>query len=187
MSRRDIRHAGEPPTDTVRHGQESRRRIATAGVLTAVALLFGYIEAILPFQLGIPGVKLGLSHIVTLFALYRLSPWETAAVTLLRVTLSALLFGSVPALAYSAVGAALSLAVMMLLRRCGRFSVMGISVAGGVAHNIGQLACAALLMQTPSIALYLPVLLAAGCLCGGVIGVVAAIPIARVDVGGHRR
>ncbi len=163
--------------------REALRRVATAGVLTATAFLLSYLEAILPFSLGIPGVKLGLSHLVTVFALYRLTAWETASVTLVRVLLSAFLFGSTASLAYSLTGAVLSLAVMLLLRRLPLFSPTGVSVAGGICHNLGQLACAALLMSTASLGWYLPVLLAAGCVSGAVIGAVGGILIRRVPKG----
>ena len=125
------------------------RRVALSGVLTAAAFFLSYLEAILPFSLGIPGVKLGLCHIAVVFALYRLSVWETAAITAVRVVLSALLFGSVASLAYSAAGAALSLVTMLILCRIRvrgnqLFSPIGVSIAGGVAHNLGQILAAAL-------------------------------------------
>lgn len=163
-------------------GRTALRRIAEAGILTAAAFILSYLEAILPFSLGIPGVKLGLSHLVTVFALYRLPPWETVSVTLVRVLLAAFLFGNGASLAYSLAGAILSLTVMLILRRLPLFSPTGVSIAGGIAHNIGQLACAAFLMSTVRLGWYLPVLLAAGCVCGAVIGGVGAVLIGRVRV-----
>lgn len=164
-------------------GRKALRRIAEAGILTAAAFILSYLEAILPFSLGIPGVKLGLSHLVTVFALYRLPIWETVSITLVRVLLSALLFGSVASLAYSLTGAILSLTVMLLLRRLPKFSPTGVSIAGGISHNIGQLACAALLMNTARLVWYLPVLLVAGCISGAVIGGVGAVLVRRVRGG----
>ena len=162
--------------------RKALRRIAEAGILTAAAFILSYLEAILPFSLGIPGVKLGLSHLVTVFALYRLPVWETVSITLVRVLLAAFLFGNGASLAYSLTGAVLSLSVMLLLRRLPVFSPTGVSIAGGVAHNIGQLACAALLMSTVRLAWYLPVLLAAGCISGAVIGGVGAVVMKRVKI-----
>lgn len=161
------------------------RRVALSGVLTAAAFFLSYLEAILPFSLGIPGVKLGLCHIAVVFALYRLSVWETAAITAVRVVLSALLFGSVASLAYSAAGAALSLVTMLILCRIRvrgnqLFSPIGVSIAGGVAHNLGQILAAACLMQTASLAWYLPVLLVAGTLTGALVGVLGGILVRRV-------
>lgn len=163
------------------------RRMTLAGVLTAAAFFLSYLEAILPFSVGIPGVKLGLCHIAVVFALYRLSVWETAAITAVRVILSALLFGSVASLAYSVAGAVLSLVVMLVLRRIrvrGKeaFSPLGVSVAGGVAHNLGQMLAAACLMQTAALALYLPVLLVAGACTGALVGLVGGILVSRVRV-----
>lgn len=156
------------------------RRTARAGVLIAAAMILSWLEAILPFNLGIPGVKLGLCHVVTVFALYRLTTVETVSVTLLRVVLTSLLFGSPVSALYSLSGAALSILVMLLLRRLPAFSPIGISLAGGVAHNIGQLGCAAILMDTVALGWYLPVLLVAGTVSGAVIGTLGGIAVKRV-------
>ncbi len=161
------------------------RRLTTAAVLTAGAMILSWVEAVLPFSIGIPGVKLGLCHIVTLVALYRLSLWETVALTAVRVLLTAALFGHIPSLLYSAVGAALSLAVMVLLGRLhigdkAIFSPIGISISGAVAHNIGQLLTAAALMQTTATIVYLPVLLVAGTITGAAVGGVAAAVFRRL-------
>ena len=158
------------------------RLVATLGVLVAVAFVLSYIEAILPFSLGIPGIKLGLSHIVTVFALYRMHKWEAVLITLVRVVLAAILFGSAMSAIYSLVGATLSLVVMMLLRRLPVFSEIGVSAAGGVAHNVGQIVCAAILMETAGLVWYLPVLLAVGCVSGVVIGSVASLVIKRIKL-----
>ncbi len=169
----------------MRQNRDVLRRITTAAVLTSVAFMLSYLEAVLPFHIGIPGVKLGLCHIVTIVALRRLPLWETVAITAVRVMLAAILFGSVASLAYSATGATLSILVMLLLSRPmvnGKplFSLIGVSVAGGVAHNLGQLFTAALLMTTPSLGWYLPVLILAGALTGALIGTVGALAAARL-------
>lgn len=154
------------------------RRLATAGVLTAVAMILSWVEFLLPFSIGIPGVKLGLCHIVTLFALYALSAWEAVAVTAVRIFLTAALFGNAASLAYSVAGGVLSLSVMLLLRRLvwrdrPVFSPIGVSIAGAVAHNLGQLCAAALILQTVGVLSYLPVLLVAGIFTGAIIGAVS--------------
>ncbi len=160
--------------------KQALRRLATAGLLTATAMILSWIEFILPFSIGVPGVKLGLCHIVTLFALYRLTAWETVAVTAVRITLTAALFGSVASLVYSAVGGFFSVAVMLLLHRLRwrerpLFSPMGISIAGAVTHNLGQVAAAAVLMQTAGVLTYFSVLLVTGVLTGAVIGLVSGM------------
>ena len=168
--------------DKRKQGSGRARRVATLGVLVSVAFVLSYIEAILPFTLGVPGIKLGLSHIVTVFALYRMRTWETVLVTLVRVALAALLFGSALSAIYSLVGAVVSLCVMLVLRRLPVFSEVGVSAAGGVSHNVGQIVCAAILMETAGLVWYLPVLLLAGCVCGVVVGCVASVIIRRVKI-----
>ena len=161
------------------------RNLVTAGVLTAVAMILSWVEFLLPFSIGVPGVKLGLCHVVTLFALYTLSAWETVAITVARVFLTAALFGNANTLAYSVAGGFLSLTVMLLLRLPkwrGKhlFSPMGVSVAGAVAHNIGQLCAAALILQTVGVLSYLPVLLVSGIVTGAIVGAVSVAVYARV-------
>ena len=160
------------------------RRLVTAGVLTAVAMILSWVEFLLPFSIGIPGVKLGLCHVVTLFALYTLSAWEAVAITAVRIFLTAALFGNANTLAYSLAGGFLSLLVMLLLLRPrwrGRpiFSPMGVSVAGAVIHNIGQLCAAALLLQTAGVLSYLPVLLVSGIVTGAIVGGLSGAVYAR--------
>ena len=130
-------------------------------MLTAVAMILSYVESLLP-QIGIPGVKMGLANIAVIFALFRFGWKEAAALSLVRVVLVSLLFGSVGAMLYSLAGAVLSLAVMALLRRIDRFSTVGVSVAGGVAHNAGQILMAMLILQTKQLLVYLPVLAVSG-------------------------
>ena len=117
----------------------------------------------MPLPIGYYGVKVGLANCVTLFALYRLRVWDAVILTVLRVILAGLAFGGLTGMLYSLCGASLSLCVMILLRRTG-LHVIGVSVAGGVAHNIGQIAVAVVLTDTPGLWWYLPVLLVAGTL-----------------------
>ena len=172
------------------HRQRYVRRITLCGVLVAVGFFLSYLEAILPFQVGVPGVKLGLCHIVTVLAFMRLSGIETACITVVRVVLAALLFGSVASLIYSCAGATLSLLVMLSLQRLNIqrekrdkpafFSAVGVSVCGGVAHNLGQMGAAALLMSTPGLLWYMPVLLVTGCVFGAITGVVGSLAADRL-------
>ena len=156
------------------------RTVALTGLLIALALVLSYLESLVPLPFAIPGIKLGLPNLVIVFALYRLR-WPTAAaISLLRVLLVALLFGSALSLAYSAAGALLSFAVMLLLRRTGRFGCTGVSVAGAVAHNLGQIAAAALLLETSSLAWYFPVLCLSGTVAGVCIGLLSALLVKRI-------
>jgi heptaprenyl diphosphate synthase len=149
-------------------------------VLVAVAFILSYLEFLLPLPVKLPGVKLGLCHIVVVFALYRMGRFETVLLSGVRVVLAGLLFGNMASLIYSLAGAALSLAVMLLFVRVRIFSTVGVSLAGAVSHNVGQILCAACLMGTAGLVWYLPLLLVAGCVSGTVIGLVAVLAIRRV-------
>jgi len=151
--------------------KNTAKRIALLGVLTSLAIVLSYLESLLPpIAAGLPGIKMGLPNIVIIFTLYRLGTREAIAVSAVRIICVALLFGSIVTLAYSIAGAALSLALMAILKRFELFSTVGVSVSGGVCHNIGQIAVAALLMERAEIALYLPVLLISGTVAGLIIG-----------------
>ena len=155
------------------------KRLVLLAMLTAVAMILSYVESLLP-SVGIPGVKMGLANIAVIFALFRFGWKEAAALSPVRVVLVSLLFGSVGAMLYSLAGAVLSLAVMALLRRIDRFSTVGISVAGGVAHNAGQILMAMLILQTKQLLGYLPVLAVSGIAGGVLTGLAAALLIRRI-------
>ena len=150
-----------------------KSRVAYFGVFTALALIFSYIETLIPINLGIPGVKLGLANLIIVIALYKIRLPEIYLLSVVRVLLSGLIFGNYFSIIYSLAGGLLSLTVMVLLKQMGSFSVMGISVAGGVCHNIGQMIVAMLVVETFSVAYYFPVLLIAGLLTGFLIGILA--------------
>lgn len=154
-------------------------KVAQYGLLTALALVLSYLESLVP-PLGVPGVKLGLPNLAVVFALYRLGFKDACAISLVRVVLVALLFGNGAALAYSIAGAALSLALMGLLKRTGKFSSVGVSVAGGVAHNAGQILVAMALLETSRLAWCLPVLWISGMIAGVLVGIVSGVLVKRV-------
>ena len=156
------------------------RQLVTLSVLISVAMILSYIESLIPAFVAIPGVKMGLSNIATIFALYALG-WPFAiCVSIVRVLLSALLFGNVVSLIYSLSGAAFALAVMILLKRLDKFSSIGVSVAGGVCHNIGQVIAACIVMETTAIAVYIIPLLVSGTIAGVVIGIISGNLVERV-------
>lgn len=158
---------------------KNTKRLVLLAMLTAVAMILSYVESLLP-SVGIPGVKMGLANIAVIFALFRFGWKEAVALSLVRVVLVSLLFGSIGAMLYSLAGAVLSLAVMALLRRTDRFSTVGVSVAGGVAHNAGQILMAMLILQTRQLLGYLPVLAVAGIGGGILTGLAAALLIRRI-------
>ena len=154
-------------------------RLARYGLLTALALALSWLESLLP-PLGVPGVKLGLPNLVIVFALYRLGTRDAWRLSAVRVLLASALFGSGVSLAYSAAGALLSLCVMGLLKKTEKFSPVGVSVAGGVAHNAGQILVAMALLETARLAWYLPVLWLSGTAAGVLIGIASGILVKRV-------
>ncbi len=159
------------------------RKITTLGLSVALALILSYVESLLPPLMAVPGVKVGLPNIVILFLLYRYGWKEAAAVSGLRLLLTAALFTGFAAFFYGLSGAVLSLLGSALLKRSGRFSPLGVSAAGGVLHNLGQIALAALVLDSGYIFAYLPVLLLSGTAAGALVGLLAGILIRRTDVG----
>lgn len=157
-----------------------KNRVAYFGVFTALALIFSYIETLIPISFGIPGVKLGLANLIIVIALYKIPLKEVYILSIVRVLLSGVLFGNYFSIVYSLAGGLLSLSVMAFLKKTGGFSVMGISIAGGVCHNIGQLIVAMLVVATFSISYYMPVLMIAGLITGLLIGIVADQTLKRI-------
>lgn len=157
-----------------------RSRIAYFGVFTALALIFSYVETLIPISFGIPGVKLGLANLIIVIALFKLKLKETYLLAVTRVLLSGFLFGNYFSIIYSLAGALLSLTVMVLLKRAEGFSVVGISIAGGVFHNIGQLFVAMAVVEMFAVAYYVPVLLVAGLITGLMIGILAQEMLRRL-------
>ena len=162
--------------DTKQSRRTSAQNAALFGILTALALVLGYVE-----YLGAPGVKLGLANLVTMVGLYCMGTKETALISVVRVLLSGILFGPPSAILFGLAGTALSLTVMALCKRFRLFGMVGVSILGGVAHNIGQFLMAAFVVNTFGVFSYLPVLLTAGCAAGALIGLLGGILVGRVN------
>ncbi len=154
-------------------------KLTLTALLTAAALILGFIEHTVPIVVSIPGIKLGISNIAVVFALYRLGRGYASSVMMCKVTLSALLFGGFSGFLYSAAGGILSLGVMMLLFRIKGLSPIGVSAAGGAAHIASQVLVAVLITSTPQVAWLLAPLLAAGTLTGALTGFISALLIGR--------
>ena len=155
------------------------KKVAMLGLTIALAMIMSYIEALVPLSFAVPGIKMGLANIVIIFVLYKIGTKEAILVSLIRVILVSLLFSNVMAMAYSIAGATLSLSVMWLLKKTDKFSFVGVSIAGGIMHNVGQIIMAVILLGTQQIALYLPVLMITGTATGVVIGIVSGLVINR--------
>ncbi len=156
------------------------QKLTALALTVSVAMLLSFIESKLPAFTAVPGIKMGLANIAVMFALYRFGLKEAALISAVRIVLISLLFGSVVSMLYGLAGALLSLSVMALLKRFSPLSPMGVSVSGGVAHNVGQILLACLILRTAAVAYYLPVLILTGTLSGIVIGICAAILIKRL-------
>lgn len=159
-----------------------RTKVAYFGVFTALALIFSYVESLIPIHMGIPGVKLGLANLIIVIALYKMSIRETYILSIVRIVLAGFMFGNLFAIFYSLAGGILSLTIMSILKKTDKFSVFGISMAGGVFHNVGQLVMAAFVLESISIGYYFPVLLVSGLLTGFLIGIIANEMMKRLKI-----
>ena len=157
------------------------RRVALDGILVALAMIFSYIETFIPFNFGVPGIKLGLANLVVLLGLTFLPAVDVLLISVVRIVLSSLLFGNVMSLWYSLAGGLLSFLCMWLLTKREGYSIIGISMVGGVMHNVGQVITAAIVVKTLQLTWYLPVLLVAGLVTGAIIGMVARLLMPRVQ------
>ena len=157
-----------------------RNRAAYFGVFTALALILSYVETLIPINFGIPGAKLGLANLIIVIVLYKTDWKEALLLSVTRIVLVGFLFGNMFSILYSLAGGILSLAVQAVLKKQGSFSVAGVSIAGGVSHNIGQLIVAMIVVETYQVGYYLPVLLIAGVLTGLLIGVISGEVLKRI-------
>ena len=148
----------------------------------AIAMLLSFIESRLPAFTAVPGIKMGLANIAVMFALYRFGTRDALLVSLVRIVLISILFGSIVSMLYGIVGTIFAIVLMVILKKRSPLSPIGVSVVGGVAHNIGQIAFACLLLGTARIAYYLPVLLLTGTLSGIAIGICSGVLIKRINV-----
>jgi len=160
--------------------KETGKWVAAYGMLISLAFIFSYLEAILPIPIPIPGVKLGLANLVTIVGLYTVGVKGTVAVSLIRIVLVGCTFGNLFSMVYGLAGGALSLILMILFQRTNWFSQIGVSIIGGIGHNIGQLTVAALVTETAGVFYYLPFLMTAGIVAGGVIGLLGGLVTERI-------
>ncbi len=156
------------------------RTVALYGMLIALAFIFSYVEALIPVPVPVPGIKLGLANLVNVVGLYTVGAAGTAAVSLVRIVLVGFTFSNLFTMLYSLAGGAASLAVMILARKSGFLGTCGVSILGGIFHNIGQLTVAACVTSTAGVFSYLPVLMAAGVVTGAVIGLLGGLVVERI-------
>ena len=161
------------------------KEIAFLGLLIALAFVLSYIEFLLPLNIGIPGAKVGLANLVVMVVLYTFGTKEAVALSFVRVLLVSFTFGNLAMLLYSSAGAGLSLLVMCIAKRTKLLSINGVSVLGGVFHNIGQIIVAVFALETVKLIYYMPFLVVIGTISGIIIGVVAGMITERIE--GHFR
>lgn len=158
------------------------KKITVMALCISIALVLSYIESLIPAFVAVPGVKAGLANIAIVFALYKLGWKEAVTISVIRVLLVSLLFGSLMSLFYSISGAVLSLVGMIILMKTDKFSCIAVSVTGGVLHNIGQIIMASILLETNVLKYYLPFLLFSGIIAGIIIGILAAYMVKRIKI-----
>ena len=159
----------------------STKKIAYLGLLVALAFVFSYVEYLIPVNPGIPGVKLGLANLVVIVALYTIGGRDAFLLSLVRIVLVGFTFSNVASMLYSLAGGLLSFGAMAAAKRTKLLSVTGVSVLGGVFHNVGQILMAMLVLETESLIYYLPVLILAGSIAGVAIGLLGAAIIRRIQ------
>ena len=157
------------------------KKIALLGISLSLAMILSFVESLIPPLVAGPGIKIGLANLVVVFLLYQAGVKYAAAVSLARVILSSMLFGNLQIFAFSFAGALLSLVGMAIMKKTNLFSIITVSVCGGILHNIGQIIIAAVWTSTPEVVYYLPVLLVSGTLAGILIGIVSGIVVKKLD------
>ena len=163
--------------------KHSARTVASLGLCTAIAMVLAWLESQLPpLAVAVPGIKLGLPNIAIIFILYRFGWKEAAGVSFVRIVAVSLLFGNVPTLLYSLAGGFLSLLGMTLLKKTNLLSTVGVSVAGGVLHNVGQILMAMLIMSTAGLGYYLIVLCVTGIISGVFVGLCGSFAVKRIRI-----
>lgn len=162
-----------------RNNRFNVQRTALCGLLTAMMLVLGFIESLIPVAAGVPGIKLGLSNGVLIFALYMLDAPTAFVLMIVKVVLSGLMFGGVSAMLYAMAGGVLSMLTMMLLKKF-NFHMVIISMFGAVMHNVGQVVMAMLILQTPKLVYYMAILMLVGLATGAVTGIAAKATISHI-------
>lgn len=159
------------------------KKLANMAMLVALAMIFSYVESLIPVNFGVPGMKLGIANLVTVTGLYFLEIPEVLAVSVLRVLLTGFLFGNGMSILYSLAGAVVSLCAMALAKKLDGFSIVGVSITGGIFHNVGQILVAVAVVENLKLVYYLPVLLIAGTVTGCLIGIIGGriLPVVKKE------
>lgn len=158
----------------------SAKKVAVRGMLVAAAFVLGWLETQIPVFIAVPGVKLGLTNVVVLIALYRLGVGDALVINLIRIVLTGLTFGSLFSMWYSLAGGLLGTVGMIALKKC-RAGTVTVSVCGGVLHNLGQLLVAYFVLESSSLFYYMVILWISGIISGAAVGMLGALIIKRLS------
>lgn len=151
----------------------NNKKIAYVSLLVAIALIFSYVEILIPFNFGIPGVKLGLANVISIISIYLFGPYIALVIVVLRILLAGFLFGNLYSILYSLCGGILSIIAMSVIKKTNKFSIYGVSMCGGVFHNIGQLIVAIITVNQMKISYYGPILIVSGMIMGLLVGILS--------------
>ena len=162
--------------------RNNTKKLTMLAMMISFALILSYVESRIPAFVAIPGVKVGLANIAVIFVLYKMGTKSAIVISLVRVVVVSMLFGSAVSLIYSLMGAIFSLTVMVLLKKLTPLKEVTVSVSGGIMHNVGQIVAASFLLETNVVVYYLPFLILSGTIAGIVIGAAAALLIKRVKI-----
>jgi len=156
------------------------KKIAYLGLLIALAFVFSYIEFLIPVNIGVPGAKLGLANLVIIVAMYTLNEKDAFVLSMIRIVLVGFTFANLASMLYSLAGGVLSYVAMVIAKKTNKLSITGVSVLGGVFHNIGQIIVAIWVVKTASLVYYLPVLMVSGIVAGVAIGILGGMVTRRI-------
>ena len=159
-----------------------KHNVALYAMFTSLALVASYIESIIPIPYPVYGMKIGLANIVIVWALYSLGAKASALISVMRIMLAGFLFGNLYSILFSLAGAVLSLGIMILLKKTGKFSIIGVSIGGGVCHNLGQIIAAAVLLENIRITFVFPILIVSGVIAGIAVGVLGGILFKKIKI-----
>ena len=162
------------------------KKVAFYGVFAALAILMGYVESLFPPSVSVQGVKLGLANVIVLIALYFMGAKAALGINVIRVVISALLFSGFSGFLYSIAGAGVSFIIVVLAKKIKSSGIIGVSVLGGVAHNIAQIGVAAAVLNTPGLFYYLPVLIISGVVMGVITGIAARYCLNHIEKSGFK-
>lgn len=161
----------------------STQKLTRLAMFLALSLILSYLESLIPVSASIPGIKIGLANIITMYMIYCYSIRETVVIMFLRVIISGFMFSGLTTIIFGILGGMVCIIVMWLLKRTSLFSIMGVSMAGAVAHNAGQILAAYIVIQNAEIIYYMPYLCISGLVTGLLVGYISALIIRRFKTG----